>query len=157
MGLDMYLTAEVFVTRGPEFKFDQALPDDAFSRLVEILAVQDVVDQEGFTGIEVKVPVGYWRKANAIHGWFVTHYAGGEDNCERIPLTREDLERLRDVCSKVLENRALAPDLLPPTEGFFFGSTDIDDWYEADLKNTIGIVDRCLASRFKIFVYQASW
>jgi hypothetical protein len=71
------------------------------------------------------------------------------------------LVSLKETCEKVLDDKSLAEELLPTTSGFFFGSTDYDEYYEAELRETIRIVDRVLQdSRFEkdtYFSYQASW
>jgi hypothetical protein len=49
---------------------------------------------------------------------------------------------------------------LPPREGFFFGGTDIDEWYWNDLKSTIAQLERVLTlPEFDnlSFYYQSSW
>ena len=47
--------------------------------------------------------VGYWRKANEIHNWFVENVQDGEDDCcYHREVTKEVLEELLDVCNKVL-------------------------------------------------------
>ena len=47
--------------------------------------------------------VGYWRKANEIHNWFVENVQDGEDDCRyHREVTREVLEELLDICNKVL-------------------------------------------------------
>jgi hypothetical protein len=49
---------------------------------------------------------------------------------------------------------------LPPQEGFFFGGTDIDEWYWNDLKNTITQLERVFAlpEIDKLsFYYSSSW
>ena len=56
----------------------------------------------------------------------------------------------------------LAAKLLPPCEGFFFGSTKIDDGYWEDLKYTIdvlrGIMERHDPTNgFVHYEYCASW
>lgn len=52
--------------------------------------------------------LAYWRKANAIHKWFVDRVQGGIDDCKRHrEVTREDLEDLADVCEQVLKNVVL--------------------------------------------------
>lgn len=82
--------------------------------------------------------VAYWRKANAIHEWFVENVQNGEDDCEaHRELTRSDLTKLIGLCKKVLKNSDLAPELLPTQDGFFFGGTQYDDWYFKDLRTTI--------------------
>ena len=47
--------------------------------------------------------VGYWRKANQIHNWFVDKVQDGEDDCEyHHEVTKEILEELLDTCETVL-------------------------------------------------------
>lgn len=49
--------------------------------------------------------VGYWRKANQIHRWFVNNIQDGIDDCEyHREITRDDLENLLSICNKVLSN-----------------------------------------------------
>lgn len=58
----------------------------------------------------VREHVGYWRKANAIHKWFVDHVQDGEDDCEyHHEVTKEVLEQLRDVCKTVLDSAVMMP------------------------------------------------
>lgn len=42
--------------------------------------------------------VGYWRKANQIHNWFVINVQGGEDDCGCYEVSREQLEDLLECC-----------------------------------------------------------
>lgn len=52
--------------------------------------------------------VAYWRKANAVHKWFVDHVQDGEDDCEyHKEVTKKDLIELRDICREILENAVL--------------------------------------------------
>ena len=47
--------------------------------------------------------IGYWRKANQIHNWFVEHVQNGEDDCcYHNEVTKEVLEELLDICEEVL-------------------------------------------------------
>jgi len=50
------------------------------------------------------------------------------------------------------------PEILPPTEGFFFGEYEYDEWYFKELKNTIDQLNRIL-DKFKDWDihYQSSW
>lgn len=45
---------------------------------------------------------------------------------------------------KVMSNTELAEELLPTTSGFFFGSTDYDQWYYSDVKWTADQLDLIL-------------
>ena len=104
--------------------------------------------------------VAYWRKANAIHGWIIKH-AGAVDDCTPISLTKQDIIQLRNVCTEVLtaHTEEVALDLLPPTEGFFFGGTGIDDWYWDSIEETIVLLNTALDESVDdaMFEYQASW
>lgn len=49
--------------------------------------------------------LGYWRKANHIHNWFVNNVQDGVDDCcYHNEITKEVLEELRDTCIEVLNN-----------------------------------------------------
>jgi len=46
--------------------------------------------------------VGYWRKCNQIHNWFVENIQDGEDDCSyHKEVTKEDLESLLDICKTI--------------------------------------------------------
>lgn len=82
--------------------------------------------------------VGYWRKQNAIHNWFVKNVQGGADDCNyHEEVTKEDLRELLRLCNSVLADIELADELLPTQGGFFFGSTEYDDWYKDGLQYTV--------------------
>lgn len=118
------------------------------------------IDPTRITNITEEVM--YWRKANAIHNWFVQNCQGGVDECQRTEVSREKLQALLDACKAVKENPKKVADLLPPTSGFFFGSTDVDQYYWQDIDDTITRITKELArtdeSRFgATFYYQSSW
>ena len=150
MGLDMYLYAEKFVSNA-EYRKEQ----DKFSAIIKALDADTFAKDHAIVELEV----AYWRKANAIHGWF-TQYAE-EDNCTPIYFTREQIADLLGTCKQVLEanSKDVAEELLPPTAGFFFGSQEIDDWYWEDVKETAKILDEVLTNVPEnwSFRYQASW
>ena len=53
----------------------------------------------------------------------------------------------------------VSDDPLQPTAGFFFGSTEKDEWYYNDLLETLDIVDNALSHDSEQWevIYQASW
>jgi hypothetical protein len=122
-------------------------------------------DKEQYNSYGFKQPrsieyeVGYWRKANAIHDWFVQNVQAGKDECIPHPVSVEQLEELRDTCNKVLADPSLARELLPPSSGFFFGSTEIDRRYMNELEDTVKIIDAALdnAEEHPQFEYCSSW
>jgi len=155
MGLDQYLSASEYISRwdySPDYDRSE---NELFSQIVSQFGVE--VDPSGFAGLSIDFPMGYWRKSNQIHNWFVENLADGVDECQKIFVNRESLQNLRDLCNQVLADNSLAKDLLPTGAGFFFGSLEYDEYYFGDLKQTVEIIDRCLASKFDYFEYQASW
>ena len=104
--------------------------------------------------------VAYWRKANAIHGWIINH-VNAVDDCTPIELRKEDIIKLRDICVDVLTVKTsdYAQEILPPTGGFFFGSTEVNEYYWADLEDTVVQLTRIIdeSTEDALFEYQASW
>jgi hypothetical protein len=148
MGLDMYLSAKRYVSEYRDV--DQVVSTEIMRHFPELSTSHTVQ--------EVTVRVGYWRKANAIHKWFVDNVQKGNDNCGNYPVSRANLNELRECCERVLAFRELATAQLPPANGFFFGSTEIDDYYYRDLENTIDIVNQCMKLPDDWdFEYHSSW
>ena len=135
--------------------------------------------------------VGYWRKANHIHNWFVQNVQNGVDDCGIYEVKKYQLEELLRICNEVLnasklidgqvyngrtfengewknnyiegstiEDSSVAKELLPTTDGFFFGGTDYDEYYYLDVKNTVDIIKDVLKTtnfRHEIVIYHSSW
>lgn len=102
----------------------------------------------------------YWRKANAIHAWFVDNCQNGIDECQTVDVTPGELMTLVDICKKVLADHTLADELLPSRSGFFFGSTDYDKWYFRGLEDTVTNIEAALARYTEEgtqFSYSAWW
>jgi hypothetical protein len=57
------------------------------------------------------------------------------------------------------KNTEVALELLPPTQGFFFGGDDIDEWYLKDIEETIEKLTQLLSTKQKgeRFYYYAWW
>ena len=109
--------------------------------------------------VKTVIEVGYWRKANQIHQWFVDNVQEGVDNCATYYVSREQLEELKTICEEVLKHPEKAEELLPTQEGFFFGTTEYDEWYFDDIQETIEICEWCLDERkeYDYFEYHSSW
>ena len=105
MGLDMYLTGQRFIWYN-----EKELSD----KIKEILKTPFKVK-----GVEIEL--GYWRKANQIHKWFVDNCQNGVDNCQNKNISKYQLQALLNVVNKVLTDHSLAQELLPNQIGFFFG------------------------------------
>ena len=158
MGLDMYLTAEAYTSGYTEKELNASL-----ERVIGG-SRPPAIDDSG--RITVEVGVMYWRKANAIHRWFVANVQNGEDKCEKHFVSREDLRALLSLCDQVLAERdpELADELLPTESGFFFGGTEYDDWYWEGIQETadgLRRIDAWIASDAGSsnwdFYYRSSW
>ena len=102
----------------------------------------------------------YWRKANAIHNWFVQNVQNGVDDCREHTVTYNDLKNLRDTVEQALDGPESAALYLPCVDGFFFGNTDVtSEFYIHDLEYTQkyiqGILD--LYPEDSVFTYRSSW
>ena len=64
------------------------------------------IKPERITHIEEEI--GYWRKANQIHNWFVNNVQNGNDNCGTYYVGVEQLEELSENCKAVLADYGLA-------------------------------------------------
>ena len=150
MGLDMYLTGRRRVYR--------YLDDDCYTAINQNPVLLAMAHGRPVQGLEMEVH--YWRKANAVHQWFVDNVQGGEDNCQPYPVQPDDLRALMRDCRLVLDDQRLAGEILPPAAGFFFGSTEINEWYWQDIEETWRVLDEVLKwpdiDRFT-FTYQSSW
>ena len=183
MGLDMYLTKKHYVKNwdweeNPERKYDVDVKRGG--------KTIPHIKKERISYIEEEVM--YWRKANQIHNWFVTNIQDGEDNCGTYYVDSDMLQQLVDKCKEALLVIRNAPivskqvqtgwsqegdtftdikvfdcaeeisDILPSQPGFFFGSTDIDEYYKQDLEDTITTLEAVLAEDGSgDFYYHASW
>ena len=169
MGLDMYLEirkneycSEYHQDKGSDLALEYPKDITEFIPNLTDLRISRQTNYE----------VGYWRKANHIHNWFMQNCAERDewdnpiDNCRPIEITVDKLEKLLDACKKVLADHSLAETLLPTQSGFFFGSTEYDEYYFGDIEKTIEIIEPVLKfAKHKLEIedydwevyYQASW
>lgn len=156
MGLDMYLVAKRYVG-GWDFSGEEERR--MHRAIIDIVDAAPLVTSDA-THLYVEVTCAYWRKANAVHAWFVRETQDGKDECQPSYVSREKLLELRALCSSIIESRdmAMASEELPTQDGFFFGSTEYDEWYMSDVESTIAKIDKALAAPdCWEFEYRASW
>ena len=108
--------------------------------------------------VGVTEEIMYWRKANHIHSWFIQWCAEGRDECQEIYVAHDKLAQLVHACIKVLNNHALSEQLLPTASGFFFGSTEYDEYYYGSLKELVDTLEPELKEEDdSYYIYRASW
>lgn len=152
MGLDMYLNARRFIWSYDGSKDGQTGREIAekFPELGDDATIKYVIAE-----------VAYWRKANAIHQWFVDNVQNGVDDCGDYYVERGHLEDLLKLVNAVLNKETKPEDALPTQSGFFFGNTEYTEWYFEDLKSTKEQLEKILSNEelFKNWdiYYRASW
>jgi len=183
MGLDMYLEGS-FSTRAYIRPTDQDYIDMREGKEVKVersTELEDAIAAIGFEDAPIDhiynhftyvFPIITWRKANAIHKFFVDTCQEGNDNCQRHYVSRGNLEELLEAINTILAVKTpvaremKAEELLPTdNEGCFFGSKEYDDWYFQDLKRTKATLDKLFEYEknaeagkcFDNFYYQSSW
>lgn len=190
MGLDMYL--DKCDRRAWGYKgFDAEEVKESNPKLYEEMKPFLTTRGKYYPWESIFTEVGYWRKANAIHKWFVDNVQDGVDDCGYYEVSREQLEELLDICKIVVGASPMAEgwikngeryangmwcpifeegeyvadiekakELLPTQGGFFFGSTDYDQWYMEDIKDTIEILTKVLEETdfdTQMIAYSSSW
>lgn len=154
MGLDMYVQAKKYLS---EYR------EDDKEVVKQIGGVKALQIPFGARPKIIEAEVMYWRKANAIHAWFVDNVQDGEDNCQEYDVGLEDFKALADVCLQVMNDPQKAPELLPVQQGFFFGTYEYDEWYMEYVKQTYEFAKKVVdeydthAKNGWWFVYHSSW
>jgi hypothetical protein len=154
MGLDMYLYKKTWVNNSDFYEAEHR---------AKIMMTKGGIEYDTSKIRYIVEEIGYWRKANAIHRWFVYNVQGGNDDCVEYRVTLEKLDELNSLCKAVLKEietgeTQLAEAELPTQSGFFFGDTSYDEWYKNDLKNTIAILDRLTEDdKWCTITYSSSW
>ena len=154
MGLDMYLRLEEH-SKCPVKGFGG--DGDTYHR-----------DPNNWVCVTKEYAVCDWRKANHIHHWFVQNVQDGNDDCGQYPVKPDHLHTLRADCMFALDswNRGeykVCHDVMPTASGFFFGSTEYDEYYADDLRKTIKVCDSLIHhleandSLWSEAYYQSSW
>lgn len=150
MGLDMYLYGKTYV-KNYNFTKEEKKYDINITQNGNI--VYDIKKERIIYIIE---ELGYWRKANQIHNFFVENCQEGIDNCKESYVSKENIKDLLNRCNKILENPKLGKELLFTVQGFFFGNDVYDQYYLEDIKYTKELMEECLLSSKEIY-YQSSW
>jgi hypothetical protein len=149
MGLDMYLKGKMYVSPYTD--------DKLYTELNQLTKEMGV----SFPANLIEFDVGYWRKANHIHKWFVENVQDGNDDCKEYYVSLDTLKELLETCQTVLNDHSKAEELLPTESGFFFGSTDYDEFYYEDIQNTINIIEPLVSNpditKDLSLYYHSSW
>lgn len=99
--------------------------------------------------------VGHIRKGYAIHDWILTncgHLPGDDDGCVYIRMSESRIKELFKIANMVLEDRKLAPKLLPIHTG------EYGEMYSKHLLEILSILSEILSTDDGAeFYYSANW
>lgn len=152
----MYLTKRTFI--GAEYDHKKVLAK------IEISADGETIPINPRRVSSIEESVGYWRKQNHIHNWFVENCQNGVDDCGEYDVDKSAIIKLLDLCKQVKESPDKAPELLPCRSGFFFGGTEYDEGYFYGIDKTITFLETIISESnpekeyfsFDI-IYSSSW
>ncbi len=188
MGLDMYLYRSKKVkglsTKDYERINDAIcnIPKDKFKSIRESVKrvrkeaysqLDDAVRERGVYSkwLSVFEDIGYWRKANQIHSYFVEQCQGGIDECQTTRISKKKLTKLMSLCKEAIALKEIylndgiiqgkgCEEILPTASGFFFGGTEFNEWYFQDIEETIEIISKVIKEtdfKTQTIFYRASW
>ena len=156
MGLDMYLSKKTYIGANYEHRNVKAK--------ITIKIGDDLIKINPKRISSIEESVGYWRKANHIHKWFVDNVQNGEDDCKEYYVSKEQLEKLLADCELVLKAKKrkemeIVEETLPTQRGFFFGGSEYDEYYFISIKDTIKIIKDILKEDLTNadIYYHSSW
>jgi len=158
MGLDMFIykvkKTDHTIKELSDLNIDPKEDDPAFAEFLPLHTPFDTMPDYK----SIFKQVAYWRKFNALHQWFVTHVQLGIDNCGLYELDQDVLRSCHDVLEEAFYKKNHY--ILPPTQGFFWGSTEIDDYYwnnvEESIQTISHLIDDTDWATERLF-YQSSW
>lgn len=108
MGLDQWLTKKYYIgacyehngVSGNDFEITRTTIDHRKKEKPELVRtvkfpIENLED--------IKYRIGYWRKSNHIHKWFVDNVQNGTDDCNEYTVEPELLKKLLSDCRATLE------------------------------------------------------
>ena len=97
----MYLEKKTYVKN-----WDTTAPEDTIKISVQV----NGKDVEGINPKNISFiteQVGYWRKANQVHRWFVKNVQDGTDDCKTYEVSFNQLKDLKAICEEVINGSVL--------------------------------------------------
>lgn len=144
--------------------------------------------RDNFLSKQTRYQIGYWRKFNALQAFFENRVESDYELCHGIYVYEDTIKELISTFNKILKDiktceteeiqycngwcngektydtkevykSQVAQELLPPGDGFFYGSQEIDEWYVEDIKYSLKLFKKAL-ELMKLgydIIYEASW
>jgi hypothetical protein len=144
--------------------------------------------KDNFLSKQTRYQIGYWRKFNALQHYFQNSVESDYELLHGIYVYEETIKELISDMNKILKDiktceteeiqvktgwangeatyepikvykSKVALELLPPGDGFFYGSQHIDEWYIEDIKYSLKLFKEALKliELGYDIIYEASW
>lgn len=100
--------------------------------------------------------IAYFRKSNFLYSYFESDM---NDEGTMAVVDKWAVEDIIQRCKEVLADHSQAEELLPTTDGFFFGSTDYDELYFDKVEDVLKKFEKLLSEfdNDKYFYYIHFW
>lgn len=150
MGLDMYLEAKLHL---PPYSEELRPVRQAIGQAIGYTPPAEKPDNDAtlmeITGVTVRV--GYWRKFDPLHQWFVNNVQEGHDDCRPAYISPDVLAELEEQLDQVGDD--------PESANEHFVSEGDESMDEGDIDYTLRIVLQAkkLQERGWDIYYRASW
>lgn len=150
MGLDMYLEAQFHL---PPYDTGLAPVREAIGRAIGYAPPKEKPDNDAtlmeITGVTVRV--GYWRRFDPLHQWFVSNVLESYDDCRAAYVSPEVLAELEERLDLVSDD--------PERASEHFVSEGDEPMSEGDIDYTLKVVVQAkkLQERGWDIYYRASW
>lgn len=144
--------------------------------------------KDNFLSKQTRYQIGYWRKFNALQAFFEKRVESDYELLHGVYVYEETIKELISTFNKILKDiktceteeiqyctgwaygektydtkkvykSQVALDLLPPGDGFFYGSQEIDEWYVEDIKYSLKLFKKALKliELGYDIIYEANW
>ena len=106
MGLDMYLEGSIYLStfdKEGESLIKQI--NDLLGLETEYETIRDErrISHNSVRAKGIEIELGYWRKDNWIHNWFVREVQNGKDDCGTYEVSEEKQAELLQICKDLKE------------------------------------------------------
>lgn len=150
MGLDMYLEAKLHL---PPYSAELAPVRQAIGQAIGYTPPTEKPDNDAtlmeITGVIVRV--GYWRKFDPLHQWFVSNVQEGHDDCRPAYIAPDVLVELEEQLDQVSDDPESA------SEHFISEGDEPLDEGEIDYTLKVVVQAKKLQERGWDIYYRASW
>jgi hypothetical protein len=184
MGLDSFLTKKTYVKQWshetPEEKFSVSVRRGGKPfKAINSKRISYVEEEVAYWRKANQIHNWFVQNVQGGNDDCGTHYVSGEQLGELLSTIKTVLASCKMVSGKIhvgtsydkngkheefadgkiIENSSVAEELLPSTSGFFFGSTEYNEWYVKDLEYTEKVLTEILAEDDPNgeFYYSSSW